>query len=82
MIGEAPVKRLNRRTRGERNKRRERYFIFNESYNCETESDILTDDISPSSTPSQSSNNNTFIKDNNKTSNARNSKTVSFVREQ
>lgn len=58
MIEEVPVRRLNRRTRGERNKRRERYSIFHNTLNYETESDVLTDEFSPSESPQ----NNNFIK--------------------
>ncbi|XP_068916542.1 ras-related protein Rab-38 isoform X2 [Tenebrio molitor] len=65
MIEEVPEKRLNRRTRGERNKRRERYFLFNESYDYDTESDDLSDDMSPPSTPPA---NNNFFKDGEKSS--------------
>jgi hypothetical protein len=73
MIEEVPEKRLNRRTRGERNKRRERYFLFNESYDYDTESDDLSDDMSPPSTPPA---NNNFFKDGEKSSGEGKPKTV------
>lgn len=73
MIEEVPVRRLNRRTRGERNKRRERYSIFHNSLNYETESDVLTDEFSPS----ESTENNNFIKKQQKNSQMCNPKTVS-----
>ncbi|RZB41090.1 hypothetical protein BDFB_000114 [Asbolus verrucosus] len=75
MIEEVPVRRMNRRTRGERNKRRERYFIFDDSNNYETESDVLTDDVSPPHTPNSSENNN-FIKNHQKPSPMGKPKTV------
>ncbi|EFA04015.1 hypothetical protein TcasGA2_TC014164 [Tribolium castaneum] len=76
MIEEAPVRRLNRRTRGERNKRRERYFYSNDSYNYETESDVLTDDALPPFTPPPSPSNNNIKSNKKSKNNVDNLKTV------